>query len=507
MNPFSLPNQPPEGYVSPPLSALPDKLAEYVEHASAALQVDVSFVYVPALVTIAAAIGRSTDVQISPTFRQPCILWGAIVGQPGAGKTHALNAATSPLRLVQRRYDVEYRKALGVYETQLKRSKRASKRTGEDEHGASDAFPSEPVPRLIVCDDTTTEGALEALRTNTRGILQYRNELQTWFGGFDRYVSGGKSGGSDAAVWCDCHDGQPRSIKRKGKYFDVPSASLSVLGGIQPGPLADAVRKHTDSGLLARFIFALPDHRPTQLTRSTRSLDDGPLALVVKRVMEFKVRTSDDGLLAPRVVRLSDGAFDLAAKWHGVTQRVPEWFGPLARGHLGKSLGIAARIALVLHVADWCLDDKGQELPDEISTDTMQQALSVARWSVIECARIESLLPTAGGSRPVDDPHERVFKWLAKRTNGATAREARINLELFRTGELNPQQILDELYEQGRVFKRDHKGERGPASTRYVVRPSALAYPGSDEQKRLLLKEATSSESWDDFNSRNPLSR
>ena len=69
------------------------------------------------------------------------------------------------------------------------------------------------------------------LDANPRGLLQKRDELSGWLGGFDKY-----SEGNEAAQWLEFHSGNSIRIDRKGgekKTIYIPRALVSVTGTIQ----------------------------------------------------------------------------------------------------------------------------------------------------------------------------------------------------------------------------------------------------------------------------------
>ena len=120
-----------------------------------------------------------------------------------------------------------------------------------------------PVPRAsLLTNDTTVEKLGELLAANPNGLLVFRDELTGWLRQLD------KDGQEGARSFTS------KAWGGKGSYvFDrigrstlhIDSACVSILGGIQPGPLIDYVSAANGQGrgadgLLQRFqLIVWPD--------------------------------------------------------------------------------------------------------------------------------------------------------------------------------------------------------------------------------------------------------
>ena len=229
---------------------------------------DSSFIALPLLVALAAAIGSTRRIVLKHAWSEPAILWAAIVGKSGTLKTPAQKLVMKPLREMQGRalqWHAEemkdYKAAMARYERDLARWKR--------EKGDSDP-PEEPECPLAVryiVSDTTVEALHPLLLENPRGLLLARDELNGWLGSFDKYT-GGK--GADSAHWLSMHGGEALIVDRKTgipRTIYVPQAYVSVCGGIQPGILNRALGvEHRESGLAARLLLTCPPRRSKRWT-------------------------------------------------------------------------------------------------------------------------------------------------------------------------------------------------------------------------------------------------
>jgi hypothetical protein len=127
-------------------------------------------------------------------------------------------------------------------------------------HDKKGSEPTPPQLASFYIGDATLESICNLLDTNPRGLLQMRDELSGWLGGFDKY-----SEGNEAAQWLEFHSGNSVRIDRKGgdkKTIYIPRALVSVTGTIQEPVLRKLLSgddaKHFDNGLAARFLMVMP---------------------------------------------------------------------------------------------------------------------------------------------------------------------------------------------------------------------------------------------------------
>ncbi|MCH7989382.1 MAG: DUF3987 domain-containing protein, partial [Planctomycetes bacterium] len=252
------------GFVPFPTDVLPNPLAEYIYVAASALDCDESYVAVPLLSALAAAIGNTRRIQLKSTWYEPCVLWTVIVGESGTVKSPALE-------LARHYHDRLQHIAFEAYEAKLKEfhQKKIQSDTdlsewkkSKDRKKLPPLPPKEPVCARYFCSDTTVEALAPLLKDNPRGLLLIRDELAGWINGFDAYKSGG---GTDVAHWLSIHGARSMTVDRKTGHkiiVNVRRASVSVTGSIQPLSLALSLgREHFENGLVARLLFCFPPRR------------------------------------------------------------------------------------------------------------------------------------------------------------------------------------------------------------------------------------------------------
>ncbi|MBC6941930.1 MAG: DUF3987 domain-containing protein [Xanthomonadales bacterium] len=265
------------------LSLLPSSIRQWVYEHADSLQVPVEFVGVPAVIAMSGCIGRRIAVRLKRniSWYEVPILWGVIVGRPSAGKSPAISPARRMLDTLESEARQSYVEARGVHERMAQISeieaqialKSVRKLVSQGDRGAAEGAlaaatreerecPREP--RLVV-NDATTEKLGELLGDNPRGLIYVRDEVAGWLANLDRE---GREG--DRAFFLECWNG-------KGSFdFDrisrgttrIEACAVSIMGGVQPGKLAEYVRGSikdgaADDGLIQRFQMSIyPDLSP-----------------------------------------------------------------------------------------------------------------------------------------------------------------------------------------------------------------------------------------------------
>jgi len=246
------------------------------------------FVAAAAVVQAGALLGRK--VGIYPKRHDDWLvvpnLWGGLVGPPSSMKTPALEQAIKPIKrlaaLAKEAYEEDLKNhdldkmvaaaEKGALKKQLE-EKAKQVAAGGVPRKELDTIrekiqdleePEEPTQRRYVTNDSTIEKLAEILAVNPDGILYYSDELMRFLKGLDRV---GRE--ADRAFYLEAWNGNGSfEVDRIGRgSIHVPALCISLLGGIQPGPLTkyvgDALAEAEKAdGLLQRFqVLVYPDQK------------------------------------------------------------------------------------------------------------------------------------------------------------------------------------------------------------------------------------------------------
>lgn len=130
-------------------------------------------------------------------------------------------------------------------------------------------------------NDATVEKLGKILNQNPHGVLLFRDELTGWFRTLDR-----EGHENDRAFYLEAWNGTGSyTYDRIGRgTLYIPAACVSILGGIQPGPLEDYLKATLrggagDDGLLQCFQLSVyPDD-----SLSWKNVDRPPRAIAKQR--------------------------------------------------------------------------------------------------------------------------------------------------------------------------------------------------------------------------------
>ena len=227
-----------------PTDIFPKQIQELIKDAENTVGYNSDYLSAGILSTCATALGNSVTLFNGSYSSQP-ILWLAIIGRQGIGKTHPLNFAKNPLEKKDKECYIEFKELLKSFDNQ-------------DKKGAK------PVLKKSLLSDFTPEKLAETLQHNEKGVLIFKDELIGWINSFDQYKKGG-----DQQKYLEFFNGGILTVDRVSKDpIRVEKTNVNVLGGLQPKKLKElASNGRTDDGFLSRFLFVYPKNlKPNKFT-------------------------------------------------------------------------------------------------------------------------------------------------------------------------------------------------------------------------------------------------
>ena len=340
-----LPNFPPD--------CLPPEIAPYVLDQADRAGVDPAQVALNCYVACAGLIRVGINLQMQEdsgedgrTWREKPILWGAVVGDPSTGKGPALDIAlhkfykiAAALRAKDESLWEQYDKDSKIYEKRMQSwyVEQAKTPTGLMEPSA----PTKPPRERLWTDDVTKEVVAKLLTENPRGkIAIIKDELASWFGGFDAYGNGKSD--KDRPDWLSFYESKERYIDRamEGRSYHVDSWGGVILGGIQPEVLSKISGKLGADGMLQRFqiIVSKPKRQIAKRPADADAVRDW------NRIMENLAAMQPD----TQSVQLSPEAaayMDEKVEW--ISNAMQSGVAPALVAALGKWEGLFGRLMLV----------------------------------------------------------------------------------------------------------------------------------------------------------------
>jgi hypothetical protein len=361
-----------------PYHVFGDFWSEAVKWNAAACSAPEDYIALCLLVVAAGVIGNTRRGSPNENWSETTTLWGAIVGEPGASKTQAMNAVLQYVYPIQRRYDQEYKEVLEVWkqeEAQYKQSLSNKKNGNDDDDEMCEELPPKPIHKRLIVNDITTEGAALRMKQNPRGLTSVRDELAGFIGGIGRYS--GKPD-SDRSFWLEANNGGVYAVDRASAPDEptlIAHLSLSVLGGTQPDKLRSILLSGDNDGLAARFFMVWPQHKVFTYKKDRFEGHKQALAGFDRLAGLEMLRTSDD-TISPLSVPLHPKAAKMFYKWVRKFEKSIVHRTGMLKGHLAKYRGMSVRIALVLELLWWSVKPKREE-PHKISAKAINAAIEL----------------------------------------------------------------------------------------------------------------------------------
>ena len=419
-------------------SYLPDALRGYVKDISERMQCPPDFAAVGVFVMMATVIGRKVGIRPKKHDDWTVIpnLWGAVIGNSGVMKSPTLSAALSPIKKLSAAASDVFNEAKAEYDAQsllaklqvsVNRSEAINKLKNNKKADVKDLLQSSETDAPILKRYTTNNASYEALgellMENPNGLLVESDEI---IGLLKQLDAGGQEvARSFYLTAADGDKGYTFDRIMRGKGLHIDALCLSIIGGIQPGVLAEYVRQATGGGagadgLLQRFgLIVYPDISPDW--REVDRYPDSTLREAVNLLAEEldNLNPADIGAEVDQYggvpfLRFNDSAQRLFSEWRAALEprlRSGEEH-PAIVSHLSKYRKLIPTLALINHLCD---DRQGA-----VSEAALLRAIAFSEYLESHAKRIYSY-----ATRPDIDAAKTLLKRLStgRLSNPFKARE------------------------------------------------------------------------------------
>jgi len=419
-------------------ACLPDVLRGYVKDISERMQCPPDFAAVGALVMMAAIIGRK--VGIRPKRKDDWIvipnLWGAVVGNSGIKKTPALNQSLTPINKLQmaafelcekEKYEYDAEAEIAKMQQSVKKMKaRASLKKDQSadvkELLQSSKADGAPICKRYITNNATYEKLGEILTENPNGVMVEYDEII----GLLKQLDATGQEVARSFYLSGANGDTPCTFDRIMRgTLHIPAVCLSIIGGIQPGVLAEYVRHATNGGagadgLLQRFgLMVYPDISPEchYVDRYPDSTAREAVNMLTERL--DSLNPADIGAEVDRYgsvpfLSFDDVAQELYSRWTvELDKRLRSGEEhPAIVSHLSKYQKLVPSLALIFHLCD---TPKGA-----VSETALLRAIAFSEYLESHAQRIYSY-----ATRPDVDAAKTLLKRLAsgKLSNQFKARD------------------------------------------------------------------------------------
>ena len=420
-------------------SYLPDALRGYVQDISERMQCPPDFAAVAVLVMMATIVGRK--VGICPMRHNDWTvipnLWGAVVGNSGVMKSPTLAEALSPIKKLQAAaYDVfnvakaehDAQAELAKLQQSVNKTEARKKLKGNKSADVLGLLQTNekgevPILKRYITNNATYETLGELLIENPNGLMVEADEIIGLLKQLD-------ASGQEVArsFYLTAADGNaPYTFDRimRGKGLHIEALCLSIIGGIQPGVLAEYVRQATGGGagadgLLQRFgLLVYPDISPNwqEVDRYPDSAARQAVNMLTERLDTLNPDEigTDVGLYGGvPYLHFDDAAQVLFSEWRSTLEhrlRSGEEHTAIV-SHLAKYRKLIPTLALINHLCD--------TRQGAVSERALMRAIAFGEYLESHARRIYSY-----ATRPDIDAAKNLLKRLesGKLSNPFKARE------------------------------------------------------------------------------------
>jgi hypothetical protein len=349
-----------------PLELLSDRWGAWIESVAPSLA-SIDYVTQGLLGAVSAVCGPRTVVEVTPHWREPLVLWLAIVGGGSSGKTPALAAGR---RLIE---------ALAAADGNLAPAARS---------------------------DGSAALLAHAALGQARGVSLWCDDLAGWLAGLtvrQQRLAAVAGWTGDSLTLCD---GQ------RGSMTDVPRFALPIVGTLHADELAEALAR-PDGGAASRFLYAWPQPGlEVRLTSADAAADE---VHVLLHGLARLAGSAD----APHALRLDGSAATALESLVPTLRTFLRDLDGLEGLWVGKGAGTIVRLAGLLCLMEWVAAEAAPA-PTVVAERHIEQAHAL--WSGYFWPQAQAVF-TLAGTTVVDRQARRVAHWLRRTRVEVASRE------------------------------------------------------------------------------------
>jgi len=233
--------------VSFPISIFPEEIQHYITECNSKLDSNIDYMGVSLMWLISVCVGNSVEVEVKRGWNENGVLWVAVVGKAGIGKTPSINNVIFPLMKANSKEIKQYQKDLETQEYYDSLEKKDKENFPE---------PRPPKNSQFIANDITLEALVNLHQESDNSVGVFKDELAGWLKDMNKYRAG-----SDLEFWLSTWSGKSVNMNRKtaGNAF-VEKPFIPVLGGIQPTIFNSfSTEENKENGFMDRMLLSFPE--------------------------------------------------------------------------------------------------------------------------------------------------------------------------------------------------------------------------------------------------------
>lgn len=350
-------------------------------------------------------------------YSEPLALWTLTALPSGSRKTAVINALAGPLVYWEKLERDRLRHEIARIATARAVAKKRIEKLTKDAVNADSDEAREKIRKQIQEEEEAMPMEIRAPRLFTgdvtaerlQGLLVEHAERMAVLSdeaGIFLIMAGMYSGGmASLDVFLQGHAGTPMRVDRADRAAHIDKPALTFGLALQPGVLADVAssRRFRDSGLLARFLFAMPESNVGRRDVRRRWSIPNYVSTEYERRLHGLLEGREQFASKPRIIGLTDSARDAWLDFadeiekqqgeRGAMESIADWSSKLP--------GAAARIAALLELAE------NGTAAEAVSPAATERALRLCRLLIQHAHSAFGLL----GADATDADASAIVKW------------------------------------------------------------------------------------------------
>jgi hypothetical protein len=388
-----------------PLEIYPKAVQNYIIECSQTLDSSIDYMGCSLLWLISLSIGNSMVVEVKRGWIENGVVWVAIVGKAGIGKTPSISNVIFPLEKINNREISNYIKEYEKYEYYNSLSKKEQ-----------DEFPEvhKPKKSQFMANDITVEALVDLHQQSDNSVGVFKDELAGWFKDMNKYKPG-----SDLEFWLSTWSGKSVNLNRltrAGSFVAKPF--IPVLGGIQPSIFNSFyTEENKDNGFIDRMLLSYPElqvekYNESEMNYETIQWYSDTIVAFFERIKTNLVKRDENQKIEPITLKFSEEA---KKEWVRIYNDITiiqndDSENEYMKSMLPKQKSYIPRFALLIHVFN-AIGEINYNV-QEISKDSILKAEKLSKYFIAMAKKIK-----------IDSVEVQEIKQILKDQKGKTTKE------------------------------------------------------------------------------------
>lgn len=365
-----------------PLDIFPKEIQYYILECNNKLDSNIDYMGCSLLWLISVCVGNSFEIEVKRGWNENGVIWVAVVGKAGIGKTPSINNIIFPLNKLNFKEIKRYHIQLEQYNYYMSLPKKEKEELTE---------PQKPIKTQFIANDITLEALVDLHQESDNAVGVFKDELAGWFKDMNKYRAG-----SDLEFWLSCWSGKSVSLNRMtraGSFIEKPF--IPVLGGIQPSIFNQfATDENKDNGFLDRMLLTFPDAKVDSYNENELHYSDiqwysDTITNFFQTLKSKLLKRDNEGRIQTQLSK-----FDKEAKieWKRIFNKITEHQNNEDENEYLKSMypkqkSYIPRFALLIHLFSSAFEDNVNSM--EISKESILKAERLSDYFVMNAKKIK----------------------------------------------------------------------------------------------------------------------